>query len=160
MVFSPYALAIFFSLTSAALTGSGKSTRNWNCCKPSCAWEGKANVTSPVAVCNKDNAPLDDLSATSACDNGTAYGCADQAPWQVDNATAYGYSAVVVTGKTESDWCCTCFELTFTSGPAQGRKMTIQAVDTLPDTGVNQFSLLVHTASGSIDVTRSSADRE
>lgn len=160
MIFFPFALAIVFSVTSAALTGSGNSSRIWNCCKPSCAWEGKANVTSPVAVCNKDNSPLNDLSATSACTNGTAYGCADQAPWQVDKATAYGYSAVVITGQTESDWCCACFELTFTSGPAQGRKMTIQAVDTLPDMGVNQFSLSVRTTSGPIDVTRFSADRE
>ena len=143
MILFLWALAIFSSVTSAALTGSGNSTRGWNCCKPSCSWQGKANVTSPVATCNKDNTPLNDLSATSACSNGTAYGCADQAPWQVDNATAYGYSAVVITGKTEAEWCCACFELTFTSGPARGRKMTVQSVDSLPDMGVNQFSLAV-----------------
>ena len=138
-----WAVAIHFSVTFAALTGSGNSTRGWNCCKPSCSWQGKANVTSPVATCNKDNTPLTDISATSACGNGTAYGCADRAPWQVDNATAYGYAAVVITGKVEADWCCACFELTFTSGPARGRKMTVQSVDSMRDTGVNQFSLAV-----------------
>ena len=145
MILLLWSLAIFSTFTSAALTGSGNSTRGWNCCKPSCSWEGKANVTSPVQTCNKDNTPLNDSSATSACSNGTAYGCADMSPWQVDNATAYGYATTVITGKQESDWCCTCFELTFTSGPATGRKMTVQSVDTLPDAGFNQFSLSVRT---------------
>lgn len=31
--------------------------------------------------------------------------------------------AVRIAGKQETDWCCACYELTFTSGPVSGKKM-------------------------------------
>ncbi|KAL1954600.1 hypothetical protein VTO42DRAFT_895 [Malbranchea cinnamomea] len=48
--------------------------------------------------------------------------CSSQSPWAVDEKLAYGFAAVRIAGQTESDWCCACYELTFTSGPAQGKK--------------------------------------
>lgn len=56
--------------------------------------------------------------------------CADQAPWLVGDNLAYGYAAVIIEGGSEASWCCACYELTFTSGPANGKRMIIQATDT------------------------------
>ena len=56
---------------------------------------------------------------------------------------AYGYASVNFTGKTEADWCCGCYELTFTNGPVIGKKMVVQATNTGPDVADGQFDLRV-----------------
>lgn len=81
------------------------------------------------------------MDTKSACDGGTAYMCANQAPWAVSDTLAYGYAAVNLQGKTEADWCCSCYQLTFTSGPIAGKQMIIQAVNTGGDLSSNQFDL-------------------
>ncbi|KAF8467319.1 RlpA-like double-psi beta-barrel-protein domain-containing protein-containing protein [Kalaharituber pfeilii] len=130
--------------TSPAISGpsgSGKTTRYWDCCKPSCAWEGKAPVTHPVNTCNANNQVLTDFSVKSGCDGGTAFMCSNQIPWAVSNSLAYGYAAVRINGLTERDWCCSCYELTFTSGPASGKRMVVQATNTGGDLGDNHFDI-------------------
>jgi len=37
---------------------------------------------------------------------------------------------VKLAGSSEQQWCCQCYELTFTSGPVKGKKFVIQAVNT------------------------------
>ena len=56
-----------------AQSGSGKTTRYWDCCKTSCAWSGKADVTSPVGTCDASNNHLSDVDAKSGCDGGSAF---------------------------------------------------------------------------------------
>lgn len=67
--------------------------------------------------------------------------CNNQSPWGVTTDLAYGYAAVSITGLTERDWCCACYELTFTSGAVSGKKMIIQATNTGGDLGANHFDI-------------------
>jgi hypothetical protein len=133
-----FALLIQFSLSA-----SGKTTRYWDCCKESCGWTGKASVSHPVFSCDKNNNNIQDFAAKSACDGGTAYACASHAPRVVNSNLSYGFAAVKLAGSSESQWCCQCYELTFTDGAASGKKFVVQAVNTGGDLGDNHFDLLI-----------------
>lgn len=136
--------AAIAALASAQDYGSkpGKTTRYWDCCKPSCAWAGKAGVTAPVKTCDVKNQPLADAAAKSGCDGGDAYMCSDHSPWVIDEKLAYGFAAVnFATGEEAS--CCSCYELTFNSGPVIGQKMIVQATNTGGDVGGDQFDLAI-----------------
>ena len=100
----------FAKLTAAQ--AAGKTTRYWDCCKPSCAWPGKADVSSEVKVCNINDQPLlGNANAVNGCDaGGEAYMCSDQQPWAVSADLAYGFAAVKLAGGTEASWCCGCYE--------------------------------------------------
>ena len=106
----------FLALTTGATTvnaqsGSGRTTRYWDCCKGSCGWSGKASVNQPIRSCDKSDNPLANMAAKNACENGgVAYMCSNQSPWAVDDNTAYGFAAVKLSGGTESSWCCACYE--------------------------------------------------
>jgi hypothetical protein len=115
-----------------------------DCCKPSCAWSGKASVSSPVRTCDKNQNTVTDPNAVSGCaSGGTSYTCADNAPIVISDSLAYGFAAVDIAGGTESTWCCQCYQLTFTSGPASGKTLIVQATNTGGDLGNNQFDLLI-----------------
>ncbi|KAK4141856.1 glycoside hydrolase [Dichotomopilus funicola] len=138
-------LAILPAMALAQASGTGTTTRYWDCCKPSCAWPGKGS-SSPAKTCDKSDSPLNDNgSSKSACDSGggTAYMCTDQSPWAVSDDLAYGWAAVNIAGSSESQWCCACYELTFTSGPVSGKKMIVQATNTGGDLNGNQFDLAI-----------------
>ena len=125
-------LSLLTSIVKASIPVSGvaNTTQNWNCCKPSCGWPGKADVNSPVQSCDINNHPLANYSVVSSCQDGPSYMCADQAPWLVNEQMAYGFAAVSIDGGSEASWCCACFELAFTSGSVLGKKMIVQATDT------------------------------
>ncbi|KAI0475274.1 glycoside hydrolase family 45 protein [Xylariaceae sp. FL0804] len=132
--------------TARAASGTGTTTRYWDCCKPSCAWSGKASVSAPVTTCDKNDQPQaqGDDTLKSGCDSGgTAYTCSDYSPWAVNDDLAYGFAATSIAGGTESSWCCACYELTFTSGAVSGKKMVVQSTNTGSDLGSNQFDLLM-----------------
>lgn len=65
--------------------------------------------------------------------------CSDQSPWAISDDLAYGFAAV----NSASPACCACYQLTFTSGPVQGKKMIVQATNTGSDVGNTQFDLAV-----------------
>ncbi|KFY39737.1 hypothetical protein V494_03868 [Pseudogymnoascus sp. VKM F-4513 (FW-928)] len=136
-------LPFFLATPSLAVSGTGKTTRYWDCCKPSCAWSGKASFkTGPVQSCDKSDNVLADVDTKSACDNGgPAFMCSDESPWAVSDSLAYGFAAVSISGGTEASWCCACYELTFTSGPVSGKKMIVQATNTGGDLGTNHFDI-------------------
>lgn len=136
-------LPLFLATPSLAASGNGKTTRYWDCCKPSCAWSGKASFkTGPVQSCDKGDNVLADADTKSACDNGgPAFMCSDESPWAVSDSLAYGFAAVSISGGTEASWCCACYELTFTSGPVSGKKMVVQATNTGGDLGQNHFDI-------------------
>lgn len=134
------------SLASAQASGTGGTTRYWDCCKPSCAWPANAPGTdNPVGTCDINDNPLQDGgSTTSGCEEGgSAYMCSSHGPWAVSEDLAYGWAAVRIAGGDEASWCCACYELTFTSGPVAGKKMVVQATNTGGDLGDNHFDLAV-----------------
>ena len=128
--------------TSATLTRAqgtaGVTTRYWDCCKPTCAWNTATGLVSRVKTCSITDAPLaDDGSVQSGCTGGSAYMCSDQSPWAVSDSLAYGFAAV----NSASPSCCQCYQLTFTSGPKNGAKMIVQATNTGNDVSGTQFDL-------------------
>lgn len=52
--------------------------------------------------------------------------CNDNQPWAVSDDLAYGFAATALSGKGESETCCSCYELTFTSGEVKGKRMVVQ----------------------------------
>ena len=144
-------LALFTSATLVtAQSGSGTTTRYWDCCKPSCAWNSITGVTKPVISCDKNDNPLTSTSTQSGCAGGTAYMCSDQSPWAVNTDLAYGFAAVSA-GNAPS--CCSCYQLTFTSGAIAGKKMIVQATNTGDDVASTQFDIAVRIAHPFYQVT-------
>lgn len=135
----------FFLSVHAGASGSGTTTRYWDCCKASCGWPGKATLTKgPVTSCNAQDQPLSDASTPSGCDNGgAAYMCSSQTPWAVSDSMSYGFAATTIAGGTEASWCCACYQLTFTSGPVAGKQMIVQTTNTGGDLSSNQFDIAV-----------------
>jgi hypothetical protein len=125
-------------------SGTGKTTRYWDCCKPSCGWSKKTNSGKYIGTCDKSDNPLSSADTKSGCDNGgSAYMCSNQSPWAVNETLAYGWAAVNIAGSNEATWCCACYELTFTSAPLVGKKLIVQASNTGGDLNSNQFDLAV-----------------
>lgn len=102
-------LAIAAPAAVRAASGSGHSTRYWDCCKPSCAWSGKASVSSPVLTCDAKDNPLSNPDTKSGCDGGSAYTCTDNSPWAINDNLAYGFAATAINGGSEASWCCGCY---------------------------------------------------
>jgi hypothetical protein len=140
------AILPFFLHVNAQASGTGATTRYWDCCKPSCSWPGKTTLaagSNPVGACDANDSLLADYNTPSACSGGSAYMCTNESPWAVSESLSYGYAAVNIAGGTEASWCCACYELTFTSGPVAGKQMIVQATNTGGDLGANQFDLAV-----------------
>jgi hypothetical protein len=129
-------------------TGEAVTTRFWDCCKPSCSWNGKADFSRPVESCSADDKPTD-MAAGTGCNGGSAFQCSNQQPWAINDTVSYGYAGVFITrdlthGQTEGAWCCACYQLNFTSEPLIGKSMIVQASNTAYDvTGTSRFSLAV-----------------
>lgn len=122
---------------------NGVTTRYWDCCKASCGWSGKASVSSPVKTCARNGVSPVDVNAQSGCNGGPGYMCSNQQPWSVSSKLSYGYAAAHINGKKESDWCCACYSLVFTSGPVSGKKLIVQVTNTGGDLGNNHFDLQI-----------------
>ncbi|CAH0058276.1 unnamed protein product [Clonostachys solani] len=135
--------AAAFAAPAFGAGAAGVSTRYWDCCKPSCAWTGKADVSAPVNTCDANNNPLSSPDAKSGCDGGTAYTCGNFSPWQVSDSLSYGFAATALSGGTESSWCCACYQITFTSTAVSGKTMIVQSTNTGGDLGSNHFDLLM-----------------
>jgi hypothetical protein len=136
-------LLVLAAAATPALAASGQTTRYWDCCKPSCAWSGKAPVSAPVTTCDRNNSPLSSPDTASGCDGGTAFTCANNSPWAIDDSLAYGFAATAISGSSEDAWCCACYKLTFTSGPVQGKTMIVQSTNTGGDLGSNHFDIMM-----------------
>jgi len=122
---------------------NGKTTRYWDCCKPSCSWAGKANVSHPVNTCNKRGSILSDVNARSGCDGGDAFTCTDQTPWAINDNLSYGFAAAHISGGSEASWCCACYRLTFTNTAVKGKQLVVQVTNTGGDLGENHFDLQI-----------------
>jgi hypothetical protein len=100
-------------------------------------------VTAPVRSCKKDGVSVLDAGQASGCGGGPSFTCSNNAPWAINDKLAYGFAAAVVSGKTERDLCCACYELTFTNTKIAGKKMIVQVTNTGSDLGQNHFDLQI-----------------
>lgn len=127
-------------------TEKGVTTRYYDCCKPSCSWPGKADVSHPVNQCTIDGKTMiDDFSAPSACQTdvvGTSHMCESQQPWAVHDGLSYGFAAAALPGG-ESVSCCACYALTFSDPPIRGKQLVVQVTNTGADVGSNQFDIQI-----------------
>jgi hypothetical protein len=80
-------------------------------------------------------------TVTSGCNGGTAYMCNNQQPIVVNDNLAYGFAAANIPGSSEQQWCCACYELTFTNTAIAGKKMIVQVTNTGADLGSHHFDL-------------------
>jgi len=122
-------------------TQDGVTTRYWDCCKASCGWTGKASVSNPVQTCAADGVTPVGVDTQSGCNGGSAYMCLNQQPWNVSATLSYGFAAAHISGQQESDWCCACYSMMFTSGPVAGKQLIVQVTNTGGDLGNNHFDL-------------------
>jgi hypothetical protein len=51
------------------------------------------------------------------------------------------YLCLLLQGQGESNWCCACYSLIFTSGPVIGKELIVQVTNTGYDLAGNQFDL-------------------
>lgn len=56
---------------------------------------------------------------------------------------AYGFAAAVIAGSNQYEWCCSCYQLTFTGGPVAGRQMIVQVTNTGHDLGHDHFDIQI-----------------
>nr|XP_023029514.1 endoglucanase-like isoform X2 [Leptinotarsa decemlineata] len=124
------------------LSGTGITTRYWDCCKPSCSWRGNLRNTSadPVTSCAIDGDTVIDPEAMSNCGGGPSYMCSNQQPFVVNSTLAYGFAGASFTGKADYQLCCGCVLLSFT-GALSHKKMVVQVTNTGADAVANQFDL-------------------
>ena len=91
------------------------TTRYWDCCKPSCAWNGKGDVDRPVLACEAETGEiLTDANVASVCDGGTAASCASNQPWTYNDGVSLGFAAASVGGNhglNGDENCGQCYEL-------------------------------------------------
>lgn len=125
---------------------AGRTTRYWDCCKPSCGWPGKVSGSNTyVQSCNSGGyVAYDNPNVNNICiQGGPAFTCNSQQPWAVNDQLAYGFAAAHIPGLSEQDRCCKCYKLDFTSGPVQGKSMIVQVTNSGADVGVGQFDLQI-----------------
>ncbi|KAI8132779.1 hypothetical protein DS838_001875 [Geotrichum bryndzae] len=130
-----------FTPIAGGKSGTGKTTRYWDCCKPSCSWSGKADVSSPVAACKADGKTISDVNDQSGCNGGDSYMCSNQQPFALNSTLAFGFVAASMVGYGESNMCCTCVLLTFNDGPVAGKQMVAQVTNTGSDLSSNHFDI-------------------
>ncbi|ENN80432.1 endoglucanase-like [Dendroctonus ponderosae] len=135
------ALAVGFA--SAKLSGSGTTTRYWDCCKPSCSWKENSGTHDAVYSCAVDGETKLNASVHSGCDSdGTSYMCNDLQPWAVNDSFAYGFVAASFAGGVDVQYCSVCLKLTFTNA-LSGKTFVVQNVNTGGDLGANQFDIQI-----------------
>ena len=83
----------------------GKTTRYWDCCKPSCSWSNKAPVSAPVKTCDKGGVNGVNSETTNVCGGGgapgKAYTCNNNQPVQINSSLSFGFVAGAVAGQSE-----------------------------------------------------------
>ncbi|XP_066150530.1 endoglucanase-like [Euwallacea fornicatus] len=138
-----FVFCIALGMTNAALSGTGSTTRYWDCCKPSCSWSANVNGINPVRSCAADGTSVVDASATSGCDGGNSYVCNSLQPWAVNDSLAYGFVAGSFSGGVDTSKCGICLKMTFTTTSIAGKTMIVQTVNTGSDLGQNHFDIQI-----------------
>ncbi len=89
-----------------------------------------------------------DQQARNGCEPGadpntSAFTDLGQLPRVLDSNTAIAFVAVNIDGRSERELDCTCFQLTFTDGPARGKKLIVQNTNTGVDLAAKHFDILI-----------------
>ncbi|MCL2450876.1 MAG: hypothetical protein FWD17_18180 [Polyangiaceae bacterium] len=132
---------------------SGFTTRFWDCCKPSCGWNGTGlgNVPTgktPLAACDVNNQKLSSYSTANACPSGSAYACSTLSPFVDPNDPNTSYAFAAFNGGN----CGDCYDLEFTgqsnsvsSDPGSqaicGKHLIVQVVN-IGGIQANQFDIM------------------
>lgn len=138
-------------------SGKGFASRYWDCCKPSCAWNGgNARQCS-----NKGETIYGDQN--SSCNGGSSFACTDQAPFTIEGCDTYGFAFAAVPSR-DGGKCGKCFELTPISAKMcwyengnkvcnsnnnvnkfklSGRKLIVMANNIGDDVGQGQFDVMI-----------------
>lgn len=132
-----------FTTISGGTSGTADTTRYWDCCKPSCAWNGKADVTAPVDACLADGVTVAGVDVQSGCVGGDAYMCSNQQPFAINSTLAFGFIAASIVGGDVSTMCCSCVLMTFNDGTAAGKQMVAQITNTGDDLTDNHFDIAI-----------------
>ncbi|KAK1828017.1 RlpA-like double-psi beta-barrel-protein domain-containing protein-containing protein [Podospora conica] len=133
----------------------GRTETRWDCCKPACGWKSNlvdSKATGQLTICSKDDAPLPPSEAdsrVSSCDAtnpGNAYTCSTFQPRPVSDALTYAFA--VTKGM---DNCCRCFELSWTDGPAVGKRLRVQVINEGGNsTDANSRTFMILTPGGGV----------
>ena len=90
----------------------GFTTRYWDCCKPSCAWNHGSRS------CDKQQQVETNPYLTSICaggGEGVSTTCLSQIPFTIDDCPDMGFAFAATPGNPGgNDNCGKCFEFTFT----------------------------------------------
>ncbi|ERL84421.1 endoglucanase [Dendroctonus ponderosae] len=127
------------------VSGSGITTRYWDCCKAGCSWQenlSESGATSPVRSCAADGQTTIDIETQSGCtDTGdVAYMCSDQQPWVYNETLSFGWVAASFGGGSEYNKCCHCLLLKL-QGQLAGKSMLVQITNTGSPLGQNHFDV-------------------
>ncbi|OUM61087.1 glycoside hydrolase family 45 protein, partial [Piromyces sp. E2] len=123
----------------------GKTTRYWDCCLASCAW--KENTGGPVVnACKIDGETIItnfNYKIGNVCSGGSGFMCNNNQPWGINDHVAYGFAAASFANSSQSNWCCGCYRLQFTSGSVKGKQMIVQVTNTGSDLSSNHFDIQI-----------------
>ncbi len=138
-------------------SNTGFASRYWDCCKPSCAWNGNARQ------CDRNGTTQIYGEAGSICSGGNSTVCKSQAPFTIDGCDTYGFAFAAVPS-SDGGKCGKCYELTPTSSKScyfdngnkkcalsnnvskfkqSGRKLIIMASNIGDDVGRGQFDIMI-----------------
>ncbi|KAH8891786.1 barwin-like endoglucanase [Thozetella sp. PMI_491] len=124
--------------------------RQISSCKPACSWSTNlGGVQGVPAVCDINNKQLNSitgLNVKSGCDTGgQGYLCDKYIPTPVADDMSYGFAAMGAGS------CCKCYQLQWTSGNAQGKRMIVQAIDlTTGSSNVGSGDVVILTPGGGV----------
>ncbi|CAG9767612.1 unnamed protein product [Ceutorhynchus assimilis] len=125
------------------ISGTGITTRYWDCCKPSCAWTYHTNQAKAVTTCSIDGVtPVADnvQSGCDEADKGQAFTCNNNQPWVINSTLSYGFVAASFTGGYDVKHCCHCVLLNF-QGKLAGKSLLGLITNTGDPLAHNQFDI-------------------
>mmetsp|Transcript_13541 Transcript_13541/g.31167 ORF Transcript_13541/g.31167 Transcript_13541/m.31167 type:complete len:618 (+) Transcript_13541:25-1878(+) len=130
-------------VSSGGWAGTAKTTRYWDCCKPSCSWQSNvpSNANRPVRSCDINGREASP-NAINVCggggdrSKGASYTCIDNLPSALPDGTLTAF----VASNTK---CCECSEIEFTEGPVAGMRMVIQTTNSGADLGAKHFDIMM-----------------
>jgi hypothetical protein len=143
-------------IASAAIpSGTAASTCYWDCCKMACSWDSKGLTPRGPYSCDAGGGKQSSQSIESGCKGGTAFACPSMGCWSVNSSFGYGTVATQImrggAAIPRSETCCRCFQVSFTSGGAAGKKMIVQSTNegtysgnhfdfAIPGSGVGEYN--------------------
>jgi len=158
-----FALAALVASSTAQIgsSGTGTTTRYWDCCKPSCGWKNNMAKTGTgfAKAClggtslgsnNGVSSPSPDSSNNqNTCGGGgnspAVFTCNNNQPFN-QSGIGYGFAA------TSFGVCCACYKLTFTSGPVSGQVMYVQATNTGSDVSSTNHQFDLNIPGGGVGI--------